>query len=246
MIRRIFVYCILLAITVFSGLPTIAGPLQDAIEAGDIERVKSEIAAGADVNEADSMLGLPLMIAAQRNNVAIAGVLLNNGADVNGWDVTGTALHTAALSGHETMVDFLIDAGANIDAAPDGKTTSLHVAAANGLVGISALLVRRGARVDGEEAKASAIHLAARAGHLRVVVLLIASGANIEHKNRYGMTPLHLAVNGGHDAIIEVLLDAGADLEARTRTKQDTPLDYARIKKRTDIVDLLIQRGAVK
>ena len=166
MIRRIFVYCTLLAITVFSGLPTIAGPLQDAIEAGDIERVKSEIAAGADVNEADLMLGLPLMIAAQRNNVAIAGVLLNNGADVNGWDVSGTALHTAALSGHETMVDFLIDAGANIDAAPDGKTTSLHVAAANGLVGISALLVRRGARVDGAEANLSAMHLAASAGHM--------------------------------------------------------------------------------
>ncbi len=57
------------------------------------------------------------------------------------------------------------------------------------------------------------------------------------------MTPLHLAVDGGHAAIIEVLLDAGADLEAGI---YDTPLDLARNQKRTDIVDLLIQRGAVK
>jgi ankyrin repeat protein len=57
---------------------------------------------------------------------------------------------------------------------------------------------------------------------------------------------LHEAVEGGHAAIIEVLLDAGADLEARTMTEYYTPLDLARNQKRTDIVDLLIQRGAVK
>lgn len=245
MIRRIFFYCTLLAITVFGGLSAVAGPLQDAIEAGDIERVKSEIATGANVNEADLMLGQPLMIAAQRNNIAIAGVLLNNGADVNGWDTSGSALHAAALSGHETMVDFLIDAGANIDFAPDGKTTPLHLAAANGLVGVSARLVRRGARVDGAKNRNSPMHLAARAGHIKVVLLLMASGANIEHNNRINHTPLHEAVWGGHIAIMEVLIDAGADLEPQG--SDDTPLDVAkRNKKRTDILDLLIQRGAVK
>ena len=52
----------------------LAGPLQESIEAGNVESGISEIARGADVNEADMMLGLPLMIAAQKNHVAIAGL----------------------------------------------------------------------------------------------------------------------------------------------------------------------------
>ena len=60
---------------VFVGSPTLAGSLQDAIVTGDVERVRLEIARGADVNEADLVLGLPLMIAAQEDHIAIAEVL---------------------------------------------------------------------------------------------------------------------------------------------------------------------------
>ena len=108
MIRAHSLRGILLAMMVFVGSPSLAGSLQDAIVTGDVERVGLEIARGADVNEADLVLGLPLMIAAQGDHIAIAVLLVAHGANVNGEGITGTPLHTAALAGHTAMVEFLV------------------------------------------------------------------------------------------------------------------------------------------
>ncbi len=67
MIRAHSLRGILLTMMVFVGSPTLAGSLQDAIMTGDFERVRLEIARGADVNEADLVLGLPLMIASSKS-----------------------------------------------------------------------------------------------------------------------------------------------------------------------------------
>jgi len=159
-ISRIF----LLVTVVFVGTTASAGSLQDAIEAGDLERVRIEIAQGADVNKADLMLGLPLMIAAQGNHITIAEALVKSGADINGWDISGTALHSAARSGHAAMVEFLIGNGAEVNATPDGITTPLHQAAANGHIDTVELLIKNGASVNSRPGCSSALHLSAAAG----------------------------------------------------------------------------------
>ncbi len=122
-----------------------ASSLQDAIVTGDVERVRLEIARGADVNEADLVLGLPLMIAAQGDHIAIAEVLVTHGANVNAEDITGTPLHTAALAGHTAMVEFLVSMGADVNASASEGTTPLHRAAANGHTDIIELLIKHGA-----------------------------------------------------------------------------------------------------
>lgn len=239
----LFAMGLLVAATIFLWSPTPASSLQDAIHTGDVELVRIEIEKGADVNEADFMLGLPLMIAARDNHVAIAEALVNHGANVNGMDISGSALHSATYAGNAAMVEFLISKGADVNAAPDGVITPLHHAAANDHIYIIKLLIRRGASVNSTSGKPSALHISAGAGHQKAVELLIANGANVMHRDNEGDTPVHRAAIGGYADIIKLLLDAGADIEAEG-THSYTPLEVARAYDRTEITELLLQRGA--
>jgi ankyrin repeat protein len=62
------------------------------------------------------------------NRLEAAKLLLQKGADINaipaGFDYAGTGLHNAALRGHRTMVDFLLEHGANPN-VKDSKVNSL-------------------------------------------------------------------------------------------------------------------------
>ena len=242
MSRVLFINGIVLVGLVLIQSSTWAGPLHTAIEAGDIARVKSEIARGANLNEEDLMLGLPLMVAAQGNRLAIAELLVTHGADVKGWDATGTAMHSAARAGHASMVKFLIDEGADPNVTFDSRTTPLNVAAAAGHVNTIEILLQNGANVDPKPKIASALQSAAQAGQREAVELLIAKGANVMHKGR-GYEPLQYAIQGGNAAIVEIMLDAGAEIESGGYYGV-TPLQMARKQGRAELIDLLVARGA--
>lgn len=73
------------------------------------------------VNVTNAAGETPLMLAALSNQLEIAQVLIERGADVNfkGW----TPLHYAATNGHVAMIHLLLDNSAYIDAeAPNGNT----------------------------------------------------------------------------------------------------------------------------
>jgi ankyrin repeat protein len=227
----------------FRPLSKATPTLSNSIVAGDLERVSVEIARGSDLNEPDPVLGLPLMIAAQRNQIAIAISLVKHGAEVNGSDLTGTALHAAAFGGHTVMAEFLLSAGADVNARPDGGSTPLQRAAANGHSYMIELLIRHGARIDSEPGFSSGLHQSASAGHHDAVELLIALGANVMDFDSEHNTPLHRAAYAGHAGIVEILLDAGADVSAQARAGY-TPLDIAQARGNEEIIALLVQRGA--
>merc|ERR1719354_951100 len=88
------------------------------------------------------------------------------------------------------------------------------------------------------------LHWASNNGDRDAVKLLLDKGANINAKTDCGVTPLHLACyHGGNKSVITLLLNRGACLDPRDHDGY-TPLHYAGIK--SDIVDLLIKRGAKK
>ncbi len=62
------------------------------------------------------------------NRLDAAKLLLQKGADINatppGFDYAGTGLHYAALRGHRTMVEFLLEHGADPN-IKDSKVNSL-------------------------------------------------------------------------------------------------------------------------
>ena len=85
----------------------------------------------------------PLMMAAFDNQLALARLLIEKGADVNkpGW----TPLHYAATKGHVEMMKLLLEMHAYIDAESPNGTTPLMMAAHYGTPHATKLLLDEGA-----------------------------------------------------------------------------------------------------
>jgi ankyrin repeat protein len=79
-----------------------------SIEAGNLEKVKSLLASGADVNIRSVNGFTPLHWSAVYGRTDIVGELLSSGADVNAKDSDGkTPLHLAIKHGYTSIVQLL-------------------------------------------------------------------------------------------------------------------------------------------
>ena len=126
-------------------------------------------------------------------------------------------LYMATRHGHVGVVLALLSsAGAQVDmACTDHGSSSLHVAACLGHVGLVRALLAAGARVDCTtvDRGASPLYLAAREGHLEVVCALLAAGARVDlATTARGASPLLMAAHNGHLEVVRVLLAAGAQV----------------------------------
>jgi len=93
---------------------------------------------------AENLVGeTPLMLAAIHNNLPLAKLLIERGADVNreGW----TPLHYAATRGHREMMRLLLDHDAYIDSESANGTTPLMLAASSAPPLAVKLLLEEGA-----------------------------------------------------------------------------------------------------
>jgi hypothetical protein len=92
--------------------------------------------------------------------------------------------------------------------------------------------------------KEDALLAAIRKGDAAAVKELIARGANVNHKFRYDRMPLSFACDRGNVEIVKLLLDAGADVNARDTFYNASALVWAQQKNHTEILKLLMARGA--
>src|SRR5580698_1123559 len=88
------------------------------------------------------------------------------------------------------------------------------------------------------------LHRAARAGDLKRVEALIENGTPVNGRDSLGGTALHDAAWAGEAEIVEYLIRAGADVNARHAEGQSTPLDYAVLMNRFEVVEILLDHGA--
>jgi uncharacterized protein len=105
-----------------------------------------------------------LMLAAINNQLDVAKVLIERGADINrkGW----TPLHYAATRGHTEMMRLLLDHDAYIDSESDNGTTPLMMAAYSAPALAVKLLLESGADPTlVNQGNASALDLALTADH---------------------------------------------------------------------------------
>ena len=140
----------LTAVALFGLVSTaIAARLHDAAKGGDADEVRSLVAAGADLDEADRF-GPPLLHAAARGHVAIIEILVEAGADPNATSNEGaTALHRASYRGDREAVAMLLAAGADPNRANHAAgLTPLHGAALGGHVECLRLLLEKGGDPD--------------------------------------------------------------------------------------------------
>jgi len=159
----------------------------DAAMRGDREAVRAAIARKADVNATQVDGTTALHWAAERDDLAMADLLIKAGARAGARAREGvTPLQLAAINGSALMIDRLLKAGAD---ANEPLTTA----------GDTALM------------------MAARTGASDALRVLVEAGANVNAKETWGgTTALMWAVSEGHAAAAKLLIDSGADVNARS------------------------------
>ena len=252
-----------------------------AIRDTNIERMRLAINQGADLEGKNKdeifLLGdiqsigcTPLYAAAgvPEANDNLIGLLLEAGANPNTRGPDGQIpLHAAARGWHISVVEPLVSAGSDVNAADKkGRTPAIiafelgHAETFDLMVGHGATvstnlmsaykgnlsrvqsLVENGKAKERFEQGLTLLHAAAVGGQTAIVDLLLTNGLNVHSKTQEGYTALHHAVAGNHREAAELLLAKGADVNAEPG--KQTPLHWAIGKQHKDMIALLLARGA--
>ncbi|KAM9358353.1 cyclin-dependent kinase 4 inhibitor C [Symphorus nematophorus] len=147
--------------------------------------------------------------ASARGNLPDVLLLLQNGADVNGFNkYKRTALQVVKL-GNPALVEALLVAGAHPNVLdPVLKLTVTHDAARDGFVDSVRVLVDNGADVNLVDEKGNLpLHLAAMEGHLEVIRLLIRLTRDPQAPNGLGYTAAQLALQYRRMDIVQFIDD---------------------------------------
>ncbi|XP_030217893.1 receptor-interacting serine/threonine-protein kinase 4 isoform X2 [Gadus morhua] len=199
-----------------------------------------------NVNAKDEDQHTALHCAAQNGDEAVARLLLERGAALNETDGQGrTPTYVACQHGQENVVRVLLSRGADVHVRGREHWTALHLAAWQGHLGISKLLVKQaGADVDGQTADGrTPLHLASQRGQYRVARILIELGADIHVAADGGNAPLHVAALTGHTSTSRLLVKHGADLRGRNAQGR-TALHLAAQRGHLATVKMLMEEGA--
>ena len=151
----------------------------------------------------------------------------------------------AIRSGDLERIEALLDAG-TVDLETLHKDwTPLVYATSRNEPSAVALLLKRGAAVDGVDAFGETpLRLAARKGHVAVMRVLLSYNASLEATCPEGFTALLDAANNKQVESVRLLLDAGADVNAFTPLLQNTALHLVANYKNAALARLLLDAGA--
>ncbi|XP_069756678.1 poly [ADP-ribose] polymerase tankyrase-2-like isoform X2 [Narcine bancroftii] len=193
---------------------------------------------------------------------------LNVIKNVNCRDVEGrqsTPLHFAAGYNRVSVVEYLLENGADVHAKDKGGLVPLHNACSYGHYEVVELLVKHGAVVNVADLwKFTPLHEAAAKGKYEICKLLLIHGADPTKKNRDGNTALDLIKDGDTD-IQDLLSGDAALLDAAkkgcmarvkklciienvncrdTQGRHSTPLHLAAGYNNLEVAEYLLQHGA--
>jgi ankyrin repeat protein len=138
------------------------------------------------------------------------------------------------------LVSLLLEAsGANLD-------ESLLNAVDRGDVAETRKALQTGAKVDLRNNQGrTPLMIAANAGHFDVATILVDKGADVNARTptQTGSSVLAFAVGGKNLKTIDYLISHGAELDLKSRDGS-TPLCHAAVRGETEIVALLLSKGA--
>jgi ankyrin repeat protein len=175
--------------------------------------VRLLLSKGANVNAADNTGVTPLIAAAIADNLAVATMLLADGADVHARARTGqssTALMGTAVNGNARLATALLARKPDLTVVSADRTATLK----HGPVRFGGL---------------TALHAAITGANPDVVEMLLKAGAPVDARDVRGMTPLMWAVGTDRPAsrIVSLLLAHQADA-ALLSPDGESALDWAR------------------
>jgi ankyrin repeat protein len=181
-----------------------------------------------------------ILLAIRNNNLGMAKLLIENGADVNKENKSKeTPITEAATLNKFHMVKLLIDAKADVNKQ---DKSALTLAARKGYFEIAKLLIENGADINKRnECGITPIMEAARHGHINIVDLLLTRGAytkvGIQH------TALECAAIGNHLEIIKLLILSGVGVDEEHKDGVTIAMKAAS-EGNLELMQLLLELGA--
>lgn len=126
-----------------------------------------------------------------------------------------TALHIAVCNGDESIVQLLLDRGANLSKQDCNGSTALHLAAELGRWNLVKLLLEKSAHPNQiNDLGQTALFAAVRNDDEKTTKLLLDYSVDVNLKDLNGTVALHLAVGIGSESMTKLLLAHGADVDA--------------------------------
>ncbi len=196
--------------------------------------------AGAEADVKDESGRTPLDYAAEEGSEDLLGQLMSSDPNIRAQALHPSTVVTAAGEGELGIVQELVEAGADVNAADESGYTPLMEAAREGELRVVRYLLGKGAQVDPtrDMSMPSALFLAAGESAPMVMQMLIDKGANIEYKHTMqslninsnrntpnqmsvykAATPLFVAVEEEDLRSVQLLLENGANVNASIRKK---------------------------
>jgi ankyrin repeat protein len=227
-----------------------------AAREGDLESTKLLVAAGADINQTTEYGWTPLLTATNNRHYQLAAWLVDHGANVNlqnkgGWTPLYLATDNRNIEGGDYPVpkpdmndlDFLkglLDHGADPNLRVKDNTLTRTIFTMQWFF----------------ESGATPFVRAAQSGDVDLMKLLLAHGADPKLATDFGDTALSAAAGIGwvegvtyehsraaNIEAVKLLLELGLDVNSENRDGR-TPLMGAALKGRSEVVQLLVDKGA--
>jgi ankyrin repeat protein len=220
---------------------------------GDMDILKTLIAANCDLQAYDFWGLSPLGRALIKKNPDVLELLLQHGAKENFFD----AVYANDL---KTVTALLAQDKSLASSLNQKHISALNIAAAAGYTDILKALLKSGAITD-VGSDQNSLHLAAFHNQTNTLSVLIRNGANVNQIDQYGFAPLHWTAIRGATETAALLLRNKADANVRITEPTpgrgllmflgpsqtpvgDTSLHLAVLCGQTNIIELLLNVGA--
>lgn len=241
-------YLMIASILLLMAATASAGEIHQAVDAGDLSRVKDLVRADAEVvnqpNDNEKR-DLPLHSAAIAGQLEIIEYLIANGADVEGQDADqSTPLMLASRNSQAEATKLLLRHGASTDMVGLTGGTAASSAVISGNLEVAQILREAGADFTQQYPDNSTyMWQAALRGNVEMLEFLLASGVKINSANDLGRTPLMGAVARRETDAVAWLLANGADVGLADSNDLDA-LSYCSFQGNGATTELLLQAGA--
>ena len=220
----------------------LSSPLHIAAQKDNEEIAACLIEHGVDVNALREDFQTPLFMA----GIKVSKLLVEKGANINYTTPDGrTAIFYAVEIEDRNVFDYLLDRGAKLpETGTYGAMRTIEFGLQGGSLKCLEKYLQQGLNIRYENnMKMTLAHFAAQSNSTALMGRLIKLGAPINNTDIFGWTPLHTAAYGGNLAVVKLLVLIGSDKNAHTIDGK-TPCLLATEKKKTDVADYLISRGA--